>query len=170
METLGALMNSRKSLKLIQDDWSRTSILGISIYTLGGHRLKIDANSYDLTPEVYKTLCSTSYTGKNIKDGNDSLTTDTIKNKLNLTGIADKSSKRKLFLIQKFPKRDANLKYKIFDEIVSDSDNLKGAGNEKPIIPSNIIDIYTRVEVLLAIKISGHTNTLTEASNLLELF
>ena len=54
METLGALMNSCKYLNLIQHDWGRTSILGISIHTLGGDRLKIDDNSYDLTPEVYK--------------------------------------------------------------------------------------------------------------------
>ena len=34
-------------------------------------------------------------------------------------------------------------------------------------IPNNIIDIYTRLEVLLGLKLSGHTDTLTEASNLL---
>ena len=45
---------------------------------------------------------------------------------------------------------------------------MKGRGIEKFIILSNIIDIYTRLEVLLGIKISGHTETLTEASNLLD--
>ena len=44
---------------------------------------------------------------------------------------------------------------------------LKAKGVEKIIIPSNIIDIYTRLEVLLGLKISGHTDTLTEASNLI---
>ena len=39
---------------------------------------------------------------------------------------------------------------------------------EKIIIPSNIIDIYARLEVLLGLKLSGHTNTLTEASNLID--
>ena len=49
--------------------------------------------------------------------------------------------------------------------------NLKGHGIEKFIIPSNIIDIYIRLEILLGLKLSGHTDTLTEASNLLdELF
>ena len=47
-------------------------------------------------------------------------------------------------------------------------DNLKGLGIEKIIIPSNIIDIYTRLEILLGLKLSGHTNTLTEASNLID--
>ena len=43
---------------------------------------------------------------------------------------------------------------------------LKGRGIKNIIIPSNIIDIYTRLEVLLGLKLSGHTNTLTEASKL----
>ena len=46
--------------------------------------------------------------------------------------------------------------------------NLQGRGIEKIIIPSNIIDIYTRLEVLLGLKLSGHTDTLTEASNLFD--
>ena len=47
------------------------------------------------------------------------------------------------------------------------SDDLQGEG-VKTIIPSNIIGIYTRLETLLGLKISGHTNTLAEASNLLD--
>ena len=45
---------------------------------------------------------------------------------------------------------------------------LKGRGIEKIIIPSNIIDLYTRLEVLLGLKLSGHTDTLSEASNLID--
>ena len=44
--------------------------------------------------------------------------------------------------------------------------NLKGQGNEKIIIPSNIIDIYKRIEILLGLKLSGHTDTLTKVSKL----
>ena len=51
--------------------------------------------------------------------------------------------------------------------IENESDNLQGEG-VKIIIPSNIIDICTRVEVLLGLKLSGHTDTLTEASNLID--
>ena len=43
---------------------------------------------------------------------------------------------------------------------------LQDQGVEKIIIPSIIIDIYTRLEVLLRLKLSGHTDALTEASNL----
>ena len=45
---------------------------------------------------------------------------------------------------------------------------LEGPGIEKTIIPSNISDIYTRLEILLGLKLSGHRNTLTEASNLID--
>ena len=45
--------------------------------------------------------------------------------------------------------------------------NLEGQG-AKIIIPPNIIDIYTRLEVLLGLKVSGHSNTLSEASNLID--
>ena len=47
-------------------------------------------------------------------------------------------------------------------EEISD-DHLEGQGNGKKIIPTNIIDIYTRLEILLELKLTGHTNTLTEA-------
>ena len=41
----------------------------------------------------------------------------------------------------------------------------------KILINSNIIDIWTKLEVLLEITLSGHTDTLTEGSNLIgELF
>ena len=36
---------------------------------------------------------------------------------------------------------------------------------EKIIIPSNVIDIYTRLETLLGLTLAGHSDTLTEASN-----
>ena len=60
-------------------------------------------------------------------------------------------------------------KTKNFDEITDDSDDLQGEG-VKFIIPSNIIDIYTRLEILLGIKLSGHTDTLPEAGNLIDEF
>ena len=45
--------------------------------------------------------------------------------------------------------------------------NLQGEG-VKIIIPSNIIDIYTRLEVLLGLKISGHSDTPSGGSNLID--
>ena len=65
---------------------------------------------------------------------------------------------------------------KFFTKLIKDYRNikkeehldLKGQGIEKIIIPSNIIDIYTRREILLGLKLSGHSDTLTEASNLID--
>ena len=51
-----------------------------------------------------------------------------------------------------------------FDEKTDDSDDLRGEG-VKLVIPSNTFGIYTRLEVLLGLKLSGHTDTLSEASN-----
>ena len=52
MEVLGALINSKSSLTLIQNDSGRESILRTPIYTLGGDKIPINDNIYDLTPEI----------------------------------------------------------------------------------------------------------------------
>ena len=83
------------------------------------------------------------------------------------TGIGDNKSKRKTFLTITLPKLVEDIQNKTFEEITDDSDDLQG-DVVKIIIPSNIIDIYTRLEILLGLKLSGHNSTLTEASNLIE--
>ena len=60
-----------------------------------------------------------------------------------------------------------DIQNKTFENISDGSSDLEGQGM-KIIIPSNIIDIYTRLEVLLGLKLSGHTDTLTEVSNLID--
>ena len=45
------------------------------------------------------------------------------------------------------------------------SDNDKVTEMKKLSYHQYIIDIYTRLEILLGLKLSGHTNTLTEANN-----
>ena len=83
------------------------------------------------------------------------------------TGIGDNISKRKLFLTETLPSLVEEIQNRTFEEITDDSDDLQGEG-VKIIMPSNIIDIYTRLEILLGLKLSGHTDTLTEASALLD--
>ena len=161
-ETLGALMNSKNSLKLIPDDSGRASILGVPINTLGGDRAQINDNVYDLTPEIYKDSSYTGYTGNTMKNENDILMTTNIIRDLGYTGDGDRDSKRKTFLTITLPKLVDEIRNRTFDEI-----DLEGQG-VKIIIPSNIIDIYSRLEILLGPKLSGHTDTLTEASNLID--
>ena len=165
-KTLGRLMSSANSLK-INSTPSGATILGVPIYTLGGDRIQIKDNIYDLTPEIYKALSYTGYDGKTMKNENDILMLNNIIRDLGYTGIGDIKSKRKIFLTEKLPKLVEDIQNKTFEEIIDDSDELQGEGI-KIIIPSNIIDIYTRLEILLGLKLSGHTDTLTEASNLID--
>ena len=165
-KTLGRLMSSANSLKS-KSTPSGTTILGVPIYTLGGDTIQIKGNDYDLTPEIYKALSFTGYDGKTMKNENDILMLNNIINDLGYTGRDDIKSKRKIFLTEKLPKLVEDIQNKTFEEITEDSDDLQGKGI-KIIIPSNIIDIYTRLEVLLGLKLSGHTDILTEASNLID--
>ena len=166
-KTLGRLMSSANSLKIISTS-SGASILGVPIHTLGGDRIQIKDNIYDLTPEIYKALSFTGYDGKTMKNENDILMLNNIIRDLGYTGIGDHKSFRKTFLTEKLPKLVEEIQNKTFEEINDDSDiDLQGQG-VKIIIPSNIIDIYTRLEVLLGLKLSGHSDILSEASNLID--
>ena len=94
---LGSLMTSRSSLTFTQDEFGPAKILGLSIQMSGRDTIKINDNFYDLTPEIYKALSSTSYTGKTMKNENDKLMMGYIINDLGYTNNGDQSSKRKTF-------------------------------------------------------------------------
>ena len=102
-----------------------------------------------------------------MKDENDILLMKSIKTELNFTGIGDKLTKKKTTLVQKLSKLVEDNQNKTFDEIIDTSDNLE-EGIEKIFIPYNTIDIYTRREVLLRLKLSDGTDILTEASNIMD--
>ena len=161
-DTLGALMNSKISLKLIPDDSGRASILGVPIKTLGGDRIQMKGNVHVLTPERYKALSYTGYTGNTMKNENDILMLNNIIRDLDYTGDGDRDSKRKTFLTITLPKLVDELQNRTFDGI-----DLEGQG-VRIVIPSIISDIYTRLKVLLGLKLRGYTDTLTEASNLID--
>ena len=65
-------MSSANSLR-IKSSPSGASILGVPIYTLGGDKLRIRDNDYEVTPEIFKALSYTGYTGKTTKNENDIL-------------------------------------------------------------------------------------------------
>ena len=169
-KTLGRLMSSANSLK-IKSTPSGATILGVPIYTISGDTIQIKDNIYDLTPEIYKALSDTGYESKNLKNENDILMLYNIIKDLEYTSIGDNKSKRKTFLTETLPRLVEDIQNRTFEEITNNSDSdLQGEG-VKIIIPSNLNDIYTRLEVLLGLKLSGHTDTPTEASNLIdELF
>ena len=159
--TLGRLISSANSLRIKASSTGPT-ILGVPVHTLGGDRIEINENIYDLTPEIYKALSDTGYTGKNMKSENDILKMNNIIRDLGYTSMADKPSKRKTFFTTKLPELVEEIQNKTFNEI-----DLEGQG-VKIIIPSNIIDNYTRLDILLGLKLSGHSEALREASNLID--
>ena len=77
----------------------------------------------------------------------------------------DRRSEIKISFTKYLPRRIAEIEKRNVHRQVSD--DLKGEGLRIK-IPSNIIVIYTRLEVLLGLKLFGDTNTLTEASILFD--
>ena len=131
---------------------------GLPVEKMGGNKLKINEKVYDITSGIQKVLSDAS--------------------NLPMKKLNDQD--KQIFIIF-FENLDSENRKAIRDEPKSGryrqsktnfkKHNLKGQGIEKIIIPSNITDIYTRLEVLLGLKLSGHTDTLAEASNLFdELF
>ena len=82
------------------------------------------------------------------------------------TGLKSARMKDALYV---FPKGSAKVQKPSLPAIenIEDSSDLQGEG-VKTIIPSIIIVIYTRLEILPGLKLSGYTDTLTEASKLLD--
>ena len=140
-------MSSLNSLKT-KPSPSGATILGVPIYTLGGDKLRIPDNVYELTPEIYKALSDTGYTGKIMKNENDILMMNNNITDLGYTDVGDKPSKRKTFLTITLPKLVQEIQSKTFEEITLDSDSDLRGERVKIIIPSNIFDIYTRLKIL----------------------
>ena len=135
------------------------TILGAPIKSLGGDKVPVYDNIFEFNPEEQKALSKSSYTGKSLKNENDRRTLYDFLVDVGYSGTGDeKTNQKKLFTA--LSKQFGYIKKE-------ESTNLEGHG-VKIIIPSNIIDIYTRLEVLLGLKLSGHADTLTEASNLID--
>ena len=136
---------------------------GFLVEKIGGNKIKINDNEYNITSGLQKVFTDKSYDTANLMSDTEKVIFREILQKTNYI-----NRKRK-----KGPMsgRDRNIQNKLDDDVrktLNLDKQLKGRGVEKIIIPSNIIDIYTRLEVLLRLKLSGHTNTLTEASNLID--
>ena len=127
---------------------------GYPVKMLGGTELEIDDKNFTIFPNLQKVFTQTS--------------------NIPLKKINDQEWQvyKKIFETLNFkiytPKSGENEsgRYKTSKAIFRN--NLGGQGIEKIIIPSNINDIYTRLQVLLDLKLSGHTDTLTEASHLID--
>ena len=152
----------------IKSSRSGATILRVPIYTLGGDKLRIRSTVFEITTDIYDALSFTGYNGDTMKSQNDILMLNNIVNDLGYTGVGDKPSKRKTFFTKKLPKLAEEIHKRTIEEITVDSDSDSQGEGVKIIIPSNKIDIYARLQVLLGLKLSGHFDTLTEASNLID--
>ena len=128
---------------------------GLPVDILGDSRMEIEGENFNITPNLQNVFTDT--TGKSLK-------------KLNKK---ENQTYRKLLKTLKYedykPKNGEfnSGRYKNTKNILKPN-NLQGRGLEKIIIPSNIVDIYSRLEILLGLKLSRHKDTLTKASKLID--
>ena len=76
-------------------------------------------------------------------------------------------NRKKTFPPETVLKEVKDIQNKTFDEIIDNSDDSQGEAKIS-ITLSNVIGIYTRVEILLGLNLSGHTDILTVSSNLID--
>ena len=127
---------------------------GFPVEKMVGNKLKINEEIFNITPDIQKVLTDTS--NKPMKKLND-------QDREIFINVLESLHFENFKAIRGEPKSG---RYKISKTFLKKR-NLEGQG-VKIIKPSNIIDIYSRLEFLLGLKISGHTDTLTEARNLID--
>ena len=152
--TLNNMKNNVGFFKIEERDNGDVFWNGFPVEKIGGNKIKINENVFDITRGIQEVLTDTSnipikklnYQDREIF--NDILESLDFKNYKPARGESKSG---------RYKQSRKNFK----------KDNLEGQG-VKIIIPSDVIDIYTRLEILLGLKLSGHTDTLTEASNLID--
>ena len=130
---------------------------------LRGTKPEINENKYIISPGIRKVLVDQSYDTAESMTDNDKLFFRDI---LQKTGYYNRKPTK-----GRLTGRDRYIKYDPDNDvsrILNLDTKLEVRGVEKIFIPSNIIDFYTRFEFLLGLKLSRHTNTLTEAIKLLD--
>ena len=127
---------------------------GFPVEKARGNKLEINEKIYDITPGIRKVITDTTNIPMQKLNEQDN---ETFINILESVNFEIYKAVRGESKSGRYKQSKSNFKKR----------NLEGQGNES-IIPSNIFDIYTRLEVLLGLKLSSHTDTLTEASNLID--
>ena len=143
----------------------------VRIKPLRENTIDIIGREYDVTPSIqhyFRKTGSTTISVNNIeKEAVYNILKDVgfyiTRHKIRLKATRTKDA------LYDLPKEIAKIRNTTLPSIenAADSDDLEREGVEI-IIPSNIIDIYIRLEVILGLKLSRHTDTLTEASNLVD--
>ena len=170
LDTLAFMKTSKNFFKLTEDRdgvyWNE-----ILIKPLGDNRFRNKNQEYNISPDIQAYFTNTKLTKNILYNFEKETLFDIFLN----VGFYDN--------IPKIGFKAATMRDALYDlpkaidkfrnpplptiENVEDSSDLEGLGM-KIIIPNNIKDIYTGLEVLLGLRLSGHTDTLTEASNLID--
>ena len=167
-DTLAYMKKSKNFFKLEQEGervfWNKTPVI-----PQGENRVSIKGKEFDINPNIQNYFTKTYLTTKRMNNKDKSTVYDILKN----TGfysthhLKGMNSARMQDALYNLPREIARIRNPPITAIESESDNLEGEG-VKIIIPSNINDIYTRLEILLGLKLAGHSDILTEASNLID--
>ena len=163
-----AFMKKRKIFFKLEQDGNEVFWNKVPIKALGENRISIKDQEYDIKLNIQEYFTNTKLTTKNMNDEDKSIIYDILRNTgfYSMRPKKGKQSARTIDARNNLPNAVAKIRNPSLRTIenTKSSSDLEGQG-VKIIIPSNIIDIYTRLEVLPGLKLSGHTDTLTEASN-----
>ena len=133
------------------------------------NRISIKDEEYDINPNIQAYFTITKLTTKPTNDEEKSSVYEILKN-IGFYSMRQKKwlkSARMQNALHNLPKEIAKFQTPTLPALENVSDDLQGEG-VKFIIPSNVNYFYTRLEILLGLKLSGHTKFLTEASNLID--
>ena len=167
------MKKSKNFFKLEQNLDGKVFWSDVFVEPLGESRISIQNQQYHTTPDIQACFLKTKLTNIFLDDVEKETVFNILKNvgfydSIPHTGMKAARTKDALYNLPKAIGKIQNPPLPSIEK-VSDFD-LEGQG-AKITIPSNIIDIYTRLAKLLGLNLSGHTDTLTEASNLTdELF
>ena len=152
--TLNNMKNNAGFFKIEERDNGDVFWNGFPVEKIGGNKIKINENVFDITRGIQKVLTDTSNIPIKKLNDQDREIFNYILESLDFKNYKPVRGESKS---GRYKQSKTNFK----------KHNLEGQG-VRIIIPSNIIDIYLRLEVLLGLKLSGHSDTLTEASNLID--
>ena len=130
---------------------------GFPVEKRGGNKLKIEEKIYDTTPGFQKVLTDTSNTPMKKLNDKDRKIFNKYLESLDCENYKALRGKSKPF---RYNHSKTNFKKRV------NKTNIQGG--MKIIITCKIIYNYIRLEILLGLKLSGHNNVFTEASNLID--
>ena len=148
--------------KTYQDPQRGWMINNCPIKMLSGTQVEINDKEHNIAPGIQKVLVDSKYkTAKSMNDMEKLFFRDILQKTgfYNRKPTKSRSSVRDIYI-----KKDLESDVR---RILNLATKLSGRGI-KIIMPSNIIDIYNRLEILLGLKLSGHTDTTAEAGNLID--